>query len=171
MGITDNEFAEADSITEEDHAWMEKALALAEQAEALGEVPVGAVIVRDGKQIGEGFNQPITTCDPTSHAELVALRAACKAEKNYRLPGATLYVTLEPCSMCAGALVHARIEKVIFAATEPKAGALVSTQQFFSSPHINHKVLCRHGLAAEVASDKLSAFFKRRRAERKNSRT
>lgn len=165
-----NEVAEEHHFTDEDRAWMEKALALAEQAEAVGEVPVGAVIVRDGKQIGEGFNQPITTCDPTSHAELVALRAACKAEKNYRLPGAALYVTLEPCSMCAGALVHARIEKVIFAATEPKAGALVSTQQFFSSPQLNHKVLYRHGLAADVSGNKLSAFFKRRRAERKSNR-
>ncbi len=159
------------AFTEDDYAWMLKALALAEQAEAAGEVPVGAVIVRDGKLIGEGFNQPITTCDPTSHAELVALRSACQQERNYRLPGATLYVTLEPCTMCAGALVHARIQEVIFAAKEPKAGALVSTQNLFSSSQLNHRVLCRHGLMADVASDRLSRFFKRRREERKRKKT
>ena len=158
-------------FTEDDHAWMQKALALAEQAEAAGEVPVGAVLVRHGELIGEGFNQPITMCDPTSHAELVALRDACKREQNYRLPGATLYVTLEPCTMCAGALVHARIQEVIFAAKEPKAGALVSTQDFFASPQLNHQVLCRHGLKADVASDRLSRFFKRRREERKRKKT
>lgn len=158
-------------FTEDDHAWMKRALVLAEKAEAAGEVPVGAVIVRDGKLIGEGFNQPITTCDPTSHAELVALRHACQQEKNYRLPGATLYVTLEPCTMCAGALVHARIQEVVFAAKEPKAGALVSTQEFFTSPQLNHRVLCRHGLEADSASDRLSDFFKRRREERKRKKT
>ncbi|PCJ45499.1 MAG: tRNA adenosine(34) deaminase TadA [Moraxellaceae bacterium] len=156
-------------FTEEDHAWMRKALVLAKQAEDLGEVPVGAVIVYDGELIGEGFNQPISTCDPTSHAELVALRAACKKQKNYRLPGATLYVTLEPCAMCAGALVHARICEVIFAATEPKSGALVSTQQFFSMPQLNHTVLSRGGLEAQAASDLLSQFFKRRRQEHKRN--
>ncbi|OUS00254.1 tRNA-specific adenosine deaminase [Gammaproteobacteria bacterium 42_54_T18] len=157
-------------FTEDDRAWMQKALVLAEQAEVAGEVPVGAVIVRDGKLIGEGFNQPITTCDPTSHAELVALRHACKQEKNYRLPGATLYVTLEPCSMCAGALVHARIQDVVFAAKEPKSGALVSTQEFFLSPQLNHRVLCRHGLEADTAGDMLSQFFKRRRDEKKRQK-
>ena len=147
-------------FTEDDHVWMQKALALAEQAEAAGEVPVGAVIVRDGKLIGEGFNQPITTCDPTSHAELVALRHACQQEKNYRLPGATLYVTLEPCTMCAGALVHARIQEVVFAAKEPKAGALVSTQEFFASTQLNYHVLCRHVLMVDVARDRLPRSFK-----------
>jgi len=157
-------------FTEDDRAWMEKALLLAERAEAVGEVPVGAVIVRDGVQIGEGFNQPITTCDPTSHAELVALRNACQRENNYRLPGARLYVTLEPCTMCAGALVHARIQEVVFAAKEPKAGALVSTQELFALPQLNHQVLCRHGLMADVASARLSQFFKRRRDERKRKK-
>lgn len=157
-------------FTEADRRWMARALSLAKQAEAIGEVPVGAVLVRDGELLGEGFNQPITNSDPTAHAELIALRAACKKEGNYRLPGATLYVTLEPCTMCAGALVHARLQEVVFAAKEPKAGALVSTQDFFSSPQLNHLVACRHGLEAESAGNMLSQFFKRRREERKRSK-
>lgn len=155
------------TFTDTDRQWMQHALVLAQRAEAHNEVPVGAVIVRDGVVIGEGYNQPITTCDPTSHAELVALRQACRRENNYRLPGATLYVTLEPCAMCAGALVHGRISDVVFAALEPKAGALVSTQAFFSSPQLNHTVGLRYGLEADAAGSLLSQFFKRRRKEHK----
>ncbi|OUS25310.1 tRNA-specific adenosine deaminase [Gammaproteobacteria bacterium 45_16_T64] len=159
-----------DTFTDIDVQWMQRALVLAEQAEAHNEVPVGAVIVRDGVVIGEGFNQPITTCDPTSHAELVALRKACQSEQNYRLPGATLYVTLEPCAMCAGALVHARIAEVVFATLEPKAGALVSTQTFFSASQLNHTITLRHGVESDAASTMLSQFFKRRRDEHKKAK-
>ncbi|MCG8672726.1 MAG: tRNA adenosine(34) deaminase TadA [Pseudomonadales bacterium] len=146
---------------------MQRALMLAEKAEQLGEVPVGALLVQDGKVVGEGFNQPIAALDPTAHAEIAAIRDACQRLNNYRIPNTTLYVTLEPCAMCAGAIVHARIDRVIFAASEPKAGAIKSTQRFFEQPQLNHQVQFQSGLMQSEASAMLSDFFKRRRQEKK----
>ena len=142
---------------------MQLALDQARAAEAIGEVPVGAVIVLDGEVIGLGHNRVIIDDDPTAHAEIVALRKAAKAIGNYRLPGSTLYVTLEPCAMCAGALVHARIERVVFAADDPKAGAAGSVMQVLDHPSLNHRCHYEGGLMAEHASEMLTAFFKSRR--------
>ncbi|MDN6871854.1 tRNA adenosine(34) deaminase TadA [Pseudomonas citronellolis] len=146
-----------------DREFMREAMALAEQGAALGEVPVGAVLVLEGQVIGRGFNQPITAHDPSAHAEMVAIREAAAAAGNYRLPGSTLYVTLEPCSMCAGLLVHARIQRLVYAATEPKSGVVVSRGEFFAQDFLNHKVLVEGGVLAEECSAMLSAFFKARR--------
>ena len=146
-----------------DAVWMRRALALAQQAASEQEVPVGAVIVRDGVVIGEGHNQPIGACDPTGHAEIVALRAACAHERNYRIPGATLYVTVEPCSMCAGAILHARVDRVVFGASEPKAGAVISAQRFFDQPFVNYAVAYEGGCLAEECSALMSGFFEQRR--------
>lgn len=143
--------------------WMQQALNLAAQAQAAGEVPVGAIIVQDNVLLGEGFNQPISRNDATAHAEIIALQAACQKQQNYRLPGATLYVTLEPCIMCAGALVHARIERVVFAASEPKTGAAGSLLDVFSLPNLNHRVICESGVLAEQSSQLLRDFFRQRR--------
>lgn len=143
--------------------WMQQALNLAAQAQAAGEVPVGAIIVQDDVLLGEGFNQPISRNDATAHAEIIALQAACQKQQNYRLPGATLYVTLEPCIMCAGALVHARIERVVFAASEPKTGAAGSLLDVFSLPNLNHRVICESGVLAEQSSQLLRDFFRQRR--------
>lgn len=150
-------------ITEQDIAWMQHALLLADKAAELGEVPVGAVVVQNDVIIGEGFNQPIGLHDPTAHAEIQALRAAGQLLGNYRLPDADLYVTLEPCSMCAGAMVHARIRRVIFAATEPKAGVVCSQTEFFQQDFLNHKVEVIGGVLAQQASEKLQNFFRERR--------
>jgi len=143
---------------------MREALCLADQAEQLGEVPVGAVVVKDNQIIGRGFNQPISSCDPTAHAEIVALRDAAKHINNYRLTDCDLYVTIEPCSMCAGAIVHARIRKVFFGAMEPKAGALVSTQQFFSLSHLNYQVEQESGLLEAACKEIIQGFFKDKRS-------
>lgn len=147
----------------DDIRWMAHALALAQQAELQGEVPVGAVIIRDKKILGEGWNQPIVSNDPTAHAEITALRAACQHENNYRLPGATLYVTLEPCLMCAGALVHARIERVVFATAEPKTGAAGSCFDIFNNDKLNHRVISESGILAEQSAELLRQFFQARR--------
>ncbi|MEP4485408.1 MAG: tRNA adenosine(34) deaminase TadA [Halioglobus sp.] len=143
--------------------WMARALILADEAETLGEVPVGAVVVRDGECLGEGFNQVISANDPTAHAEVVALRSAAAAAENYRLPDATLYVTLEPCSMCAGALVHARIATLVFAAREPRAGAICSTCSLLDESFYNHKVNWKEGVMADASAEKLRNFFRARR--------
>jgi tRNA(adenine34) deaminase len=143
--------------------WMRRALALADRAANEGEVPVGAVVVRDGVLLGEGWNQMIATQDPSGHAEIVALRDAARAVGNYRLPGATLYVTLEPCTMCAGAMVHARIATLVFAAQEPRAGVVCSTGNLLDEPWFNHRVSWQGGLLAEDSSRRLQAFFKARR--------
>ncbi len=143
--------------------WMQRALELAQQAEAEGEVPVGAVIVLDNKIIGEGWNQPISSNDATAHAEIIALRQACNFMQNYRLPGADMYITLEPCVMCAGALVHARINKVIYATAEPKTGAAGSCVDVFTLPNLNHRVVCETGMLAEQSSHLLRQFFRARR--------
>ncbi len=155
---------------ENDEYWMQRAIALAEQADTFNEVPVGAVIVRDGALLGEGFNQPISSCDPSAHAEILALRQAALAADNYRLPGATLYVTIEPCAMCAGAIIHSRIERVVFAATEPKAGAVCSHIQLFDQAQMNHRVQWQGGILADEATTVMQAFFNRRRAEKKQLR-
>jgi len=151
----------------QDQQFMERALELAEQAEQTGEIPIGAVLVRDGEIIGEGFNTSISHHDPTAHAEINAIRQASIKEKNYRLPDTTLYVTLEPCSMCAGALVHSRVERLVYAADDKKTGACGSVFNVISSNKMNHRVHCEQGLLQEQASTKLSDFFKRRRAEHK----
>ena len=142
---------------------MREALALAAQGAALGEVPVGAVLVQDGQIIGRGFNCPISQHDPSAHAEMVAVRDAAQALQNYRLPGVTLYVTLEPCSMCAGLIVHSRIQRVVYGATEPKAGVVVSRGQFFEEAFLNHRVLVEGGVLAEECGAVLSEFFRQRR--------
>lgn len=143
---------------------MQAALELAHQGAELGEVPVGAVLVQDGEIIGRGFNCPISRHDPSAHAEMVAIRAAAESVKNYRLPGSTLYVTLEPCSMCAGLIVHARIARVVFAASEPRAGMAVSQGRFFEQGFLNHRVMVEGGLLAEESGALLKAFFKARRS-------
>jgi len=147
----------------QDERFMREALALAAQGAALGEVPVGAVLVQDGQIIGCGFNCPISQHDPSAHAEMVAVRDAAQALQNYRLPGVTLYVTLEPCSMCAGLIVHSRIQRVVYGATEPKAGVVVSRGQFFEQAFLNHRVLVEGGVLAEECGAVLSEFFRQRR--------
>ena len=146
-----------------DQDFMREALALAARGAALGEVPVGAVLVQDGEIIGRGFNCPISASDPSAHAEMVAIRAAAEAVLNYRLPGSTLYVTLEPCSMCAGLIVHSRIARVVFGTTEPKAGVAVSRGQFFQQDFLNHRVLIEGGVLAQDCSQLLTEFFRARR--------
>lgn len=153
-----------------DRHWMAKAFALAEQAAAMGEVPVGAVLVCDNVLVGEGFNQPISGVDPTAHAEIVALRMAAAALNNYRMPNATLYVTLEPCSMCAGAMVHSRVARLVYGAEEPKAGVAISQEQFFQRPFLNHRVVVEGGVGAELSAQLLSRFFRDRRAEKKREK-
>lgn len=172
--IANGERAVSDRVPEqvdrEDERWMEKALDLAQRAAALGEVPVGALVVRDGEVIGEGWNQPISGMDPTAHAEILALRDAARRVGNYRLVDADLYVTIEPCTMCAGAIVHARIRRVIFGATEPKAGALESRQRLFEEPWFNHRVLWQGGVLAERSRRMISAFFRERREKQRQLR-
>jgi tRNA(adenine34) deaminase len=143
--------------------WMRRALALADRAANEGEVPVGAVVVRDEQLLGEGWNQVISAQDPTAHAEIVALRDAARAVGNYRLPGATLYVTLEPCTMCAGSMIHARIAQLVFAATEPRAGVICSTCSLLDEPRHNHQVSWLGGVLAEDSSARLQVFFQARR--------
>ncbi|WP_122867399.1 tRNA adenosine(34) deaminase TadA [Pseudomonas viridiflava] len=147
-----------------DQYFMREALALAAQGALLGEVPVGAVVVQNGEIIGRGYNCPISGSDPSAHAEMVAIREAAKAVNNYRLPGSTLYVTLEPCSMCAGLIVHSRVARVVYGALEPKAGIVQSQGQFFSQGFLNHRVLYEGGVLGEECGVMLSEFFRMRRA-------
>ncbi|ACO80107.1 Cytidine/deoxycytidylate deaminase-like protein [Azotobacter vinelandii CA] len=147
----------------QDEHFMREALVLAAEGAGLGEVPVGAVLVRGGEIVGRGFNCPISRRDPSAHAEMVAIRAAAAALDNYRLPGSTLYVTLEPCSMCAGLIVHARVARVVFGASEPRAGVAVSRGDFFAQDFLNHRVLIEGGLLAEECGAILKAFFRARR--------
>jgi tRNA(adenine34) deaminase len=148
-----------------DEFFMSEALALAAQGAALGEVPVGAVLVQQGEIVGRGFNCPISGHDPSAHAEMVAIRNAAQAVQNYRLPGSTLYVTLEPCSMCAGLIVHSRIGRVVFGALEPKAGVVQSQGQFFIQGFLNHRLVVEGGVLAEECGAILSEFFRARRAK------
>ena len=143
--------------------FMRAALAEANLAEAVGEVPIGAVVVVDGEIVGSGFNRPITTHDPTAHAEIVALRAAGLAWSNYRLTGASLYVTVEPCLMCVGALVHARIGTLVFGVAEPKAGAVQSMCRSLAHPSLNHNVVVIAGVLEAECLAVLQGFFQRRR--------
>jgi tRNA(adenine34) deaminase len=142
---------------------MRRALDLARQAEAAGEVPVGALVVGDGRILGEGFNCPVATADPTAHAEIRALRAAAALAGNYRLPGATLYVTLEPCAMCAGAILHARIAQVVFGAADVKTGAAGSVVDLFAERRLNHHARVERGVLEGECSRLLSRFFEGKR--------
>jgi len=151
------------SWTSADCVWMQKALALAKRAEAEGEVPVGAVLVVDGALRGEGWNRPIQAIDPTAHAEMEAIRMAAGALTNYRLPSSTLYVTLEPCVMCAGAIVNARVERLIFAARDIRFGALRSVFRLADSELLNHRVRVEEGLLAAEAAEMLKRFFEQKR--------
>lgn len=146
-----------------DACWMRLALAEAEAAGAAGEVPIGAVVVRAGKVVGRGRNGPIAARDPTAHAEIRALRAAAAHLGNYRLPDCTLYVTVEPCLMCAGALVHARIQRLVYGAPEPKTGAVASAAQVLAGPAVNHRVAVSPGVLADEAGALLRDFFATRR--------
>ena len=146
-----------------DRQFMQQALDQAKLAAMAGEVPVGAVLVKDGKIISRGFNQPIGNSDPSAHAEMMALRAAAHIESNYRLPGTTLYVTLEPCIMCAGAMLHARVERVVFGAADPKTGAAGSVLNVFSEKQINHQTQVEGGIMSDECGQILRDFFKGRR--------
>jgi tRNA(adenine34) deaminase len=146
-----------------DSTFMTRALELAREAERAGEVPVGAVIVKDGAIVGEGWNRPISTNDPTAHAEIVAMRAAAQKLNTYRLLDTTLYVTLEPCPMCAGAMVHARVKRLVYAATDPRAGAAGTIFNIVQHPSLNHRVECGTGVMAEECATLLRAFFQGRR--------
>lgn len=146
-----------------DDVFMRRALELAQRGEAEGEVPVGAVVVLDGRVIGEGWNRPIAAADPTAHAEIQALRAAARTLDNYRLGGASLYVTLEPCTMCVGAMFHARIARVVYGARDPKTGAAGSVIDLFAETGLNHHAVVTGGVLAEESAALLSAFFAARR--------
>lgn len=145
---------------------MTRAIELARAAEAEGEVPVGAILVAGDSVLGEGYNRPIGACDPTAHAEIVALRAAASKAANYRLPGSTLYVTLEPCAMCAGAIVQARVARVVFGARDPRAGAAGSVFQVFGEARLNHRPIVTEAVLADACGTLLRDFFRdRRRAD------
>lgn len=154
----------AEDIAEQDQAWMRRALALAQRAAEAGEVPVGAVVVQGGEVLGEGWNQPIGASDPTAHAEIVALRAAAARIGNYRLVDSTLYVTLEPCPMCAGAMVHARVARVVYGAADPRAGAAGAVFDLLRSPVLNHRAEVTGGILAEECGTLLREFFRIRRS-------
>jgi tRNA(adenine34) deaminase len=153
--------------SESDDAWMALALVEARKAWDAGEVPVGAVVVKDGEVIAAGFNQPIGRHDPTAHAEIVALRAAAEKLGNYRLPGCELFVTLEPCAMCSGAMMHARLARVVYAATDPKTGVCGSVLDLFAREELNHHTEVVGGVLADQAGSMLKGFFAERRAARK----
>jgi tRNA(adenine34) deaminase len=148
-------------VTDDD--WMAQALALARAAGARGEVPVGAIVVAGGTIVGRGGNAPIAGNDPTAHAEIAALREAGAALGNYRLPGSTLYATLEPCAMCAGAILHARVARLVFGARDPKSGACGSVIDLFAEPRLNHHTSVAGGVGAEACGALLSQFFAGRR--------
>jgi tRNA(adenine34) deaminase len=146
-----------------DELWMEEALREAARAQASGEVPIGAVVVRDDKIIGRGWNRPAFECDPTAHAEIMALREAGREIGNYRLNECELFVTLEPCAMCAGAITHARIRRLIYAADDPRAGAVKSVMEVLNHPAMNHRVEVTNGVLAGRAMEMLQAFFREKR--------
>jgi len=147
----------------EDEKWMEVALAQAESGAAMNEVPVGAVLIKDGEIIASAFNSPISSCDPTAHAEIKVLRAGAEKIGNYRLVGCTLYVTIEPCSMCAGALIHGRIKRLVIGALEPKSGAVVSQMQLLDAPFFNHNVEYSLGVCEEECRSMMQTFFSKKR--------
>ncbi|MGR6979884.1 tRNA adenosine(34) deaminase TadA [Testudinibacter sp. P27/CKL/0425] len=159
------------ALEQQDQLFMQRALELADYAESLGEIPVGAVLVSaDGEIIGEGWNTSILKHDPTAHAEIEAIRKGASAVKNYRLLDTTLYVTLEPCTMCAGAILHSRIKRLVFGASDYKTGAIGSRFHFFDDYKMNHAVEITAGVLQQQCSEKLSAFFQRRRLEKKQAR-
>ena len=153
-----------------DEFWMEEALREAQRALALGEVPVGAIVVSEGRIVGRGCNRPLSANDPTAHAEILALREAGTAMGNYRLLDCDLYVTVEPCSMCAGAITHARVRRLIYGAEDPKAGAVHSMLQVLNHPKLNHKVEVSSGVLAAQCMDLVQSFFRERRAELEGNR-
>ncbi len=159
------EITYAKSLDNSDEAWMHKAIVLADEAAAAGEVPVGAVLVKGHELIGQGFNQPRLSHDPSAHAEIMALRAAGLQNANYRLPDTTLYVTIEPCTMCFGALVHSRIQRLVIGALEPKAGAVIS-HSLVDSAWLNHRIEVTYGVLEEECRLRMREFFDARR--RKN---
>ena len=156
------------NFTEQDHQYMQRAFELAEVAKEKGEVPVGAVLVKGGEVIAEGFNQPILNNDPTAHAEVVALRQAGSKLENYRLVDTTLYVTLEPCAMCAMALVHARVGRVVYGTEDPRTGAGGSVLNILQHESFNHHCVVESGLMKESCSEQLKAFFKAKRDNKRN---
>lgn len=152
---------------ETDQQAMELALQLAQQAAEAGEVPVGAVVVYEQRIVGTGCNGPITRLDPSAHAEMLAIREAAQTLRNYRLSGCTLYVTLEPCTMCFGAIIHGRVERLVYGATEPKAGVIESAIELPKQPYFNHTLVIEKGVLAEQCGAVLSEFFAARRAAKK----
>ncbi len=149
-----------------DEYYMREALSMARSAECLGEVPVGAIVVREGVIVGRGFNSPIGESDPTAHAEIAALRDAARSLENYRLPGCELFVTLEPCAMCAGAILHSRIARVVYGARDPKTGVHGSVVDLFAVERLNHHTRVEGGVLAEECSQLLSSFFASRRTRK-----
>ena len=147
----------------QDTAWMRLAIEQAHQAESLSEVPVGAVLVIDGALIAAAFNAPISGCDPSAHAEIAVLRKAAELRKNYRLPFSTLYVTIEPCTMCMGAMIHSRVQRVVFGAREPRAGAVVSQLQLAGQSFYNHQIEVTEGVLADECGALVSTFFRAKR--------
>ncbi len=158
-----NEAVESSEQMPDDWYWMEQAFRLAERAALAGEVPVGAVLVRDGELIGSGWNQPIDSCDPSAHAEIVALRNAASNVENYRLPDTTLYVTIEPCAMCAGAMLHARVARLVFGAPEPRNGAIISQLKILENSQLTHQIEWQAGVMAEECKRLIQNFFRARR--------
>lgn len=165
-----NEYSGEGSGENNDQAFMQRAFELAQQAEQLNEIPVGAVVVHQGKIIGEGFNQSILLNDPSAHAEMLAIRQAGKHLNNYRLLDCTLYVTLEPCPMCAGLLVHSRIKRLVYASPDLKTGAAGSALNLVNNEQLNHQIIVVNGVMQAQCSELLSGFFKRRRSEKKSAK-
>jgi len=151
------------AIDSDDERWMQHAIRLAERAEAAGEVPVGAVLVRAGELLAEGWNRPIGNHDPTAHAEVMALRCAGEKLGNYRLTGSILYVTLEPCLMCVGAIVHARVARLVYGATDPKSGVVSTLCEGFELPGLNHRPEVTAGVLGDTCGEQLKCFFRARR--------
>jgi tRNA(adenine34) deaminase len=163
MVMTETKKNPADMQPGEDGAWMELALEQARLAALAGEVPVGALVIRNGEVIGQGHNRNLLDNDPTAHAEIVALRQAAARVGNHRLIGCTMVATIEPCSMCAGALIHARIARLVYGATDPKAGAAGSTVQVINHPSLNHRMEVTAGVLADKCSEILQQFFRKKR--------
>lgn len=163
MSEQPDNYLDADVQAARDQRYMQLALALARRAACEGEVPVGALLTRDDEVLSEGWNRPVGSDDPTAHAEIVAIRAAATHLRNYRMPGTTLYVTLEPCAMCAGAIVQARIARVVFGAHDPRAGAAGSVMNVLDHPILNHRAALTTGVEAEACAMLLVDFFKARR--------